>query len=153
MKGKPTTAQIIIMASGAVCLLFSFFNFYKFGDEGLSAWGSEGGFSVFPVATLAAIFGLVSAGVIALRVFAGTSLPDQIMGFTWKQIHLALGFFAALLMLAYLVNPKPTGLDLGIGYFFMLIGSAGLLAGAIMLQKEPDTAAGPGPGTAPPTPF
>ncbi len=152
MKSKPTTAQIVIMASGAVCLLFSFFNFYKvdFGGqtEGTSAWGS----GLFPLATYVAIIGLVMAGVVALTVFAGVSLPAEILGFTWKQIHLALAFFAALLMLGFLIVDKGS-LDLGIGYFFMLLGAAGLLAGAIMLQREPEPAAGPGPGTTPPTPF
>ena len=56
-------------------------------------------------------------------------------------------------MLCYLINPKPTGVDLAAGYFLMLLGSVGLLVGAIMLQKEPDSAAAPGPGTTPPTPF
>jgi hypothetical protein len=146
-KGKPTTAQIVLMASGAVTLLFSFFHFYKFGNTGISAWGS----GVFPIATYVAIFGVIVAGETAARVFAGVKLPDEILGFSWRQIHLILSGVAALLMLGFLIQNKH-GLDLGIGFFFMLIGAAGLLAGSIMETREPASSA-PGPGTTPPTPF
>ena len=50
---KPTVPDIIMMAGGAVCLLFSFFAFWKFGSSSESAWGQF----AFPLATYVALFG------------------------------------------------------------------------------------------------
>jgi hypothetical protein len=137
VKKKPTPAEIVIMASGAVALIFSFFKFYGAGDFGTSAWGS----GLFPTATLMAIFAAAMAVVVALGVF-GVSLPDRIVGFTWNQIHLVLGFFAALYAVAYLV--VNTGLaDKKVGFWGVLIGCLGALAGAIMLQREGSTSGAP----------
>lgn len=136
----PTPAEIVIMASGAVALVGSFLDFTGFEDFGSSAWSSGS----FPVVTLMAIFAVISGVVVALRRFAGVALPGQWLGFSWPQIHLVLGFFAALYALAFLV--LDTAADKKIGFWLILIGCVGSLVGAIMLTKEPTAAAGPGPG-------
>jgi hypothetical protein len=130
VKIKPTTAEIVILASGAVALVFSFFHFYGAGPVSVSAWGS----GLFPVATLMVIFATLSAVIVALKVL-GVSLPANVLGFTWPQIHLELGFFAALYALAYLVV-KTGGADRKIGFWFILIGCLGSLVGAILLRNE-----------------
>ena len=43
---KVTIPHLVMMVSGVVVLLFSFFKFYKFGDAGESAWGSGSTFSL-----------------------------------------------------------------------------------------------------------
>jgi hypothetical protein len=149
---KPTVSDIIMMAGGAVCLLFSFLAFYEFGGSSRSAWGS----GLFPIATYVALFGLIVGGSVALTKFANVKMPDPILGFSWKQIRLALSLFAGLLMLGYLIVDKG-GLDFGIGFFLMFLGAAALVAGAIMetIGFDPQAAkagGGAAPGAAPPSP-
>lgn len=147
---KLTVPHLIEMISGAVILLFSFFDFFKLGNFGESAWGS--GF--FPIATFVALFGVVVAGQLVLTQLAGVDLKAGFVGFSWQQVRLALSFFAALLMVGYLVVDKG-GLDFGIGFFFMLLGAAGLLVGSIM-ERTMGTARtvsfGGGQGPTPPPP-
>lgn len=139
----PTPAEIVIMAGGGVALIGSFLKFQGVEDFGSSSWASGN----FPVVTLMTLFALISAVVVALR-FAGVSLPDRVLGFSWPQIHLILGFFAALYALAFLVV-KFGGADRKIGFWLVLIGCLGSLVGAFLLQKERGTVGGggaPGPG-------
>src|SRR5882672_6915532 len=83
---SPTPAEITIMAAGAVMLIFSFLDF----ATKTSAWGSH----LFPIATLLPLYGLVMAIHIALTKFASVKVPDSVLGFTWEQVHLALGAMA-----------------------------------------------------------
>lgn len=132
MQGKPTTAEIVIIASGAVALVFSFLDWIDVGfGGGLNAWDS--GF--FPTYTLVAILGAAMAVLVALEAFAGTKLPNEVFGFTWPQIHLALAVYTALLSLSFLIVDKG-GADMGIGFFLSLVASAGLVVGAVMLRNE-----------------
>jgi hypothetical protein len=128
---SPTPGEIVIMASGAVALIFSFFDFYDavFGG-GVSAWSS----SLFPLATYIAIIGVIMAAQVALTKFANVSLPDRIVGFTWPQIHLVLGFFTVLIAVGFLI--VDLGPDKAVGFWIRLIASIGLLVGAILLTKE-----------------
>jgi hypothetical protein len=134
VKTKPTTAEIVILASGAVALVFSFFKFL--GDT--SAWGSP---LLFPLATLPALLAALSAVVIGLKL-AGVSLPANVLGFTWPQIHLELGFFAALIAVCWLIT-DTLGADRKIGFWLILIGSIGSLVGAILLRNEGASTSGP----------
>jgi hypothetical protein len=126
----PTPAEITIMAGGAVALVGSFFTFIGNGDFGVSAWGGGN----FPVVTLMALFAFVMAVQIALTKFTGVNLPS-IPGFTWVQVHLALGFFAALYALGFLIV-KISGEDRKIGFWLVFIGCIGAFVGAILLSKE-----------------
>jgi hypothetical protein len=139
---KLTPAEIVILAAGVVVFVFSFLPFYKIpsisvagitarGGGNLSAW-SKG---LFPVATLIALFGLIMAAQIAVAKFASVRLPERVLTFTWEQVHVALGLFAALLAICYLIVDKG-GADFGFGFFLELIGAVALAVGAIMLQVE-----------------
>jgi hypothetical protein len=163
---KLSPAAIVIMAAGAVALLASFLAFYKYSYSGIaitqaernaalaahitlpgssstsySAW-SNSGFLLFPLATLPALLGLIMALQVALTTFAGVKLPERVLGFDWTQIHLICGAQAALLMLCFLVKDK-VGASYGIGFWLMLLASFGLVAGAVMLAREPAAATGP----------
>jgi hypothetical protein len=141
---KPTPGEITILAAGVVGLIASFLDFYGIGDAGSSVWSS----GLFPVATLMVIFVIVMAVHVALTRFASVNLPDQVAGFSWVQIHLALGFFATLYALAYLVV-KTGGVDRKIGFWLILAACIAALVGAILISKE--RVGGGTPPTAPPT--
>jgi hypothetical protein len=139
---KPTPGEIVVMAGGAVALIFSFLPFFKLDIGGLSddvsAWGS----GLFPVATLIPIFAAIAGALVALRVFANFNYPPNgMLGFGWNSLLLALTFFAAILALAYLLVDKG-GYDLGFGFFLVFIGAVGSLVGAILMQNEARTGAG-----------
>jgi hypothetical protein len=144
---NPTPGEIIIMAGGGIALLFSFFHFYTYPSgvplSDPTVWSS----GYFPVATLMVIFATISAVLIALTKFANVRLPARFLGFTWEQVYLVLGFFAALYAVAYLLVDKG-GLGYGIGFWLILIGCIASLVGAIILQRERAGTGRPGsPGT------
>lgn len=125
---QPTVPEIIMMAGGAVTILFSIFAFWKFGSQNESA--AFGKFA-FPVTSSIPFFGLLILLSIVLTKFGGVKLPDPIIGFTLKQLRLILAFFAMWLMLGFTVM-DVAGADRGIGFWFLFLGSAALLTGAIM---------------------
>jgi hypothetical protein len=127
---SPTPGEITIMAAGAVMLIFSFLHFAA--DR--SAWGSH----LFPIATLLPLYGLVMALQIALTKFASVNLPATVLGFTWEQVHLALGAMAALMALGWLVTDYG---DKQIGMWFEILGGFALVVGAVLLQRERNTGA------------
>jgi hypothetical protein len=118
------------MAAGAVMIIFSFLHFAA--DR--SAWGSH----LFPIATLLPIYGLVMALQIALTRFASLNLPASVLGFTWEQVHLALGAMAALMAFGWLVTDYG---DKQIGMWFEILGGFALVVGAVLLQRERNTGA------------
>jgi hypothetical protein len=145
MADSPSTPEIVIMAAGGVALLGSFLPFIDAGGEfggTSSAWG-EG---LLPIATYVAIFGVLQALAVALPRFAGMDVPRNVAGFTLLQVHLALGFFSALIMVGFLILNDAKG----IGFWLMFLAAAGLLAGAVLLQREGSR---PGTGPAPRSPF
>lgn len=129
MQNKPTTAEIVILASGAVALVFSFLDWVGSRGFGASPWDDR---LLFPTFAWVGIFGAVMAVVIALEVFASVKLPEKVHSFTWPQVHIALGIFTALLTVSFLLG----GDNYEIGYFISLLASAGLVVGAFMLDKE-----------------
>ncbi len=129
-KKSPTPGEITIMAAGAVMIIFSFLNFAAH----TSAWGS----GLFPIATLLPLYGLVMAAEIALTKFASVKLPASVLGFSWEQIHLALGAMAALMAIGWLVT--DTG-GKQIGQWFEILGGIALVVGAVLLQRERNTGA------------
>jgi len=150
MNEKPTPAEIVIMASGAVALIFSFFDFYSFdapfgGSDGVSAWDG----ALFPLATYMAIIGVIMGAVIALERFANVKPPDRVFTFTWPQVHLALAVFAFLVGLGFLIVDSAG--DKAVGFWLMFIASIGLVVGAVLLMRERTGAASAGGSTGPPT--
>ena len=127
---SPTPAEIVIMAAGAAMIVFSFADF----ASKTSAWGT----GLFPIATLLPVYGLVMALHIALTKYASVNLPASVLGFTWEQVHLALGAMAGLMAIGWLVT------DLGdkqFGEWIEILGGIALVVGAVMLQRERNTGA------------
>jgi hypothetical protein len=129
---KLSPANIVILAGGGVMLIGSFLTFYKLLSFSTTAWGSGEGFGVFGIATVIVLCGVVMGTQVALSAFASNvNIPEKVLGLSWDQVHLALGFQAALMMLAFLIRSKGP-LSFGIGFWFMLIAGIALLVGAIM---------------------
>jgi hypothetical protein len=127
---SPTPAELTIMIAGAVMLVGSFLTF----AVSTSAWGT----GWFPIATLLPVYGVVMALHIGLTKFANVKLPDQVVGFTWEQIHLVLGVFAGFMAIGWLIT--DTG-DKGIGLWLEVLGGIALATGAVMMQRERQTGA------------
>ncbi len=127
---QPTPGEIVIMAAGAVMLVFSFLHFA--GDT--SAWGKY----LFPVTALLPLYGVVMALQIALVRFGNVNMPGRVGTFTWEQIHLVLGLLAGLMAIAWLIT--DTG-DKQIGLWFEVLGGIALAVGALMLQRDRHTGA------------
>ena len=126
---KLSPADIVILAGGAVMLIGSFLAFYTIGGSiSDNAWSS----GLFGIATVVVLCGVVMAGQVGLSKLAtNVNVPDHVLGLTWDQVHLALGFQATIMMLAYLVQ-NHAGAGLGIGFWFMLLSAIALFVGAIM---------------------
>jgi len=122
----------VIIAGGAVMLIGSFLPFYSYGSASSSAWSGAHGFGLFGIVTVAVVCGVVMAGQVAVAELAtGVTLPSELFGLSWNQVHLALGFQAAILMLAFLAR-NTAGASRGIGFWFMLLAGITLLAGAVL---------------------
>jgi hypothetical protein len=141
---KLSPANWVILVAGAVMLIGSFLPFYK-GHSALGGSASSNAWSSgqFLIATLPALLGVLMAVQVALVAFAKTSFPERVLGFTWDQIHLALGFQVTIMMLFFLIRDPDFGfnipgvsIDRGIGLFLMLLAAIGLLVGAIMRTRE-----------------
>jgi hypothetical protein len=128
-KAKLSFANAVILGAGGVMLLGSFLPFYTGFGASVSAWSS----GLFGIATVVVFCGVAMAGQVALSTF-GTSprVPDKPFGLTWDQAHLALGFQAAIMMLAYLAQSRPFFLKYGIGFWLMLGSAIALFVGALM---------------------
>lgn len=154
MNQTPKPSAIVLMASGAVTFLFSFFAFFKyslggFGSKSFNAWSGDAG-TLF-MATWPALIGLAIAALVAARTFADVSLPERVITFTWPQIFLVLSFAGALIMIGYLLGGgAPDGAGKGFGFFLMLLGSLGLVAGSVMELLEIGDTGSTGGGAAPP---
>jgi hypothetical protein len=144
-KLKLSTANIVILVAGVVMLIASFLAFNKVslpsfneggihigGSHSYSAWSSH----FFLIATIPALIGIVMAAHVAVTAFAPqVKLPEKVLGLTWTQIHLVLGFQATIMMLAFLIQ-STSPLDKGIGLFLMLIAAIALLVGAVLRMQE-----------------
>jgi hypothetical protein len=129
-KTQPTSSELIIMIAGAVMLVASFLDF-RFSS---STWGLGN----FPVATLLPLYGVIMAAQIALTKFANVKLPDQVVGLTWEQVHLALGLLAGLMAIGWLLTDVG---DKQIGLWLEMLGGIALAVGAVMMQRERNTGA------------
>lgn len=141
MNRQLSPANIVILAGGVVMVVGSFLTFYSFSGAGgtasFSAWSGGRGFGIFGIATIVVLCGIVMAAQVGLTAFASSvNVPERVLGLSWDQIHLALGFQAALMMVAFLVRSKGPlifgTLSFGIGFWFMLLAGIALLVGAVM---------------------
>ncbi len=150
-KIKLSTANWVILGASVLMLIASFLAFNKIsapsvtiggvkiggGSASYSAWSSH----FFLIATIPALIGIVMAAHVAVAAFAsGVKLPERILGLTWNQIHLVLGFQATIMMLAFLIQ-STSPLTKGVGLYLMLIAAIALLVGAVLrMQESPNPA-------------
>jgi hypothetical protein len=127
---QPTSGEIVIMASGAVMLIFSFLDFSAKQSSWQRPW--------FPLATLLPLYGVIMAVEVVIDRFANVKLPPRVAGFSREQIHLALGLMAALMAAGWLIT--DTG-SKNVGLWFEVLGAIGLAVGAFMVQRERGTGA------------
>jgi hypothetical protein len=132
--------------------LASFLNWYtsSFTDDGISAWKS----GLMPVATFVPLAGLVTAGIVAARLFLKDKIPADILGFTLVQLQQVLAVFTLILALGWFIMDK-SGADFGAGFWLNLLGAIGLVAAAVMeflAAKNPSTGFAGGPASYGPPP-
>jgi hypothetical protein len=137
---NPTPGEIVILAAGAVALIASFLPFYDpdFGDS-VSSWDD----AVFPVGTLIMVFAVAAAVIVALNKFANVNITG-FLGFGVVQLLIALGFFSAILAIAFFIYDPFAGVDKGIGFWLMLLSGIASLVGGILVMNERKSV-GPGP--------
>ncbi len=149
MDTQPKPSEIVIMVSGLVALISAFLAWYT-APGGFSGDANALDEGLFPIALYIPLIGLAMGLHIALSKFANVNFPERILSFTWPQIHLALGIFAVLLGLGYLI--LDNGLDKGIGLWLAVLSSIGLVVGAVLLNNEENTTSHSA-GSVPPSPF
>jgi hypothetical protein len=129
---KLPPADVVIMAAGAVMLIGSFLAFYEVPDFAGSVTVSAWDRGLFMIATLPAFLGTLMALQIGLAAFGNITMPNRVLGLTWDQFHIVLSFQAALLMLAFLAQAKPSFVQYGVGFWLMVGGAGGLVLGALI---------------------
>lgn len=130
MNTTPKPSHIATLAGGGIVVIFSFLSFYKstFGGATFSAWSGD---FLFPLSAFPALFGLVVAGTTAATVFGNVSLPEPILGFTWKQLNVMFAYTALVLLVGFLIS-APAGADIGVGLIISVLGGLAMMAGTMM---------------------
>jgi hypothetical protein len=145
--------QIVLLASGAVLFLFSFFAFVTFSGFGSSisrnAWSGDLGLS--PLSIFPALLGLAVAGLVAAVAFGNVKLPDRVLTLTWPQLFFTAGFASFFILFGlFLTIETPGGVSFGFGFWLMLLASIGILVGAVMEITQGDSSGPAASGPAQP---
>ena len=74
----------------------------------------------------------VIAGLVALTVFAGAKLPARVLGFTFGQLYVVGGGFAALMAVCWWAASSRVGL----GMYLMVGGSIAVAVGAVLAERR-----------------
>ena len=136
-------SQWLVLASGALLFIFSFFDLAK--DVG-NAWDD------FGVQTFPALIGLILAGLAAAIAFGDVDLPEPILTFSIRQLVLVLALTAVLIQVGYLLTLMLSDVaDPGIGAWLGGLAAIGLIVGAVMDQLDAPSANVGQPSA--PTPF
>lgn len=138
-RGKLTTGEIVIVASGGVAFLFSFFPWYSNGPYHVGAWGT----GLFPLATLVPILGGLMTVQVLLDKLSVMALPQRVGDFTWEQLLLVAAIGAAVIVICYLLLSRGP-VSFGFGFYLDLLAAVGLVVGAVMIHGESGRA-GPSP--------
>ena len=132
MAAKRLMPSSLLILGGAVALLVgSFLPFYSQGPFDINAWDT-----LVPITILPLVCGALMAAHIGLATWGDLRVPPALAGFTWNQIHLALGFQAAVMMVAWFVTKRSPATSLGLGFWLMFAGSVALAVGAFMRTRE-----------------
>jgi hypothetical protein len=159
---KLTLGQAIVIVTGVLLFIWGFLPWYSDAGGSANAWSTETIPGLLLTATWVPILSLAIVVFIAIKVF-GNGFPDSVLGFTWAQLAIVVGFIDVLISLGFLVANRSLGslgsLDLGPGLILSFITALVLLAGALLdhLGKGADFFSGapqsrvgapPGPGAA-----
>lgn len=140
MKTKISVADLVMGIGAVVTLLFSFFGFYKFGSNSISAWDTD---AFAFVSTIPAILGLAMIVWIVCELL-GVSLPQDVLTFNPPQLKATWGIAAVGIMLAFVT----TSGDKSIFFWLQMIGAIAMAAGSVMalLGKGTETVSLPSSG-------
>jgi hypothetical protein len=155
---KLTLGQAIVMVTGVLLFIWGFLPWYSDAGGSANAWSTETIPGLLLTATWVPILSLAIVVFIAIKVF-GNGFPDSVLGFSWAQLAIVVGFIDVLISLGFLVANRSLGslgsLDLGPGLILSFITSLVLLGGALMdhlgrgasfFSGAPQTRAPRGPG-------
>lgn len=133
---EPLPGDWLVIGGGVVILIGSFLGLYETGlDETTSAWGQ----GLFPLYAIPALLGVVMAAQVAASAFADVRIPDRVLGLSWREIHLVLGFFVAFMMVSFLIGRvtiEDADASKEIGFWIMLLASLALAAGAFLKAQD-----------------
>jgi len=139
---RENASETGVMLAGALALVASFLPFYEgeafdqvAGVRTLDAnvW-SRDSLVLFPVATLIAILVIVAAVLLLLDRFADVEASVLILG--PDQLLVWMGGFATLLAIVYLFQDKGD-INLGVGYWLLLLAAAASLACSVLTAAKP----------------
>lgn len=140
--GQPATAkpavalkpqQIILMATGGVTFLASFFAIASYGSGSfkVSANAWDKGFRSF---TFEVLLALAVSVVVALKTFGVVEIPKKLVSFTLNQLAAVVGLFGVLLSFSVLISLD--GASMGFGLILIFLASIGSIVGAFLGMKE-----------------
>ena len=130
-----TLGQAIVMVTGVLLFIWGFLPWYSDAGGSANAWSTETIPGLLLTATWVPLLSLAIVVFIAIKVF-GNGFPDSVLGFSWAQLAIVVGFIDVLITLGFLVANRSLGslgsLDLGPGLILSFITSLVLLGGAVM---------------------
>jgi len=130
-----TLGQAIVMVTGVLLFIWGFLPWYSDAGGSANAWSTETIPGLLLTATWVPLLSLAIVVFIAIKVF-GNGFPDSVLGFSWAQLAIVVGFIDVLISLGFLVANRSLGslgsLDLGPGLILSFITSLVLLGGAVL---------------------
>lgn len=130
-----TLGQAIVIVTGVLLFIWGFLPWYSDAGGSANAWSTETIPGLLLTATWVPILSLAIVVFIAIKVF-GNGFPDTVLGFTWAQLSIVVGFIDVLISLGFLVANRSLGslgsLDLGPGLILSFITALVLLGGALL---------------------
>jgi hypothetical protein len=153
---KLRTSELVMLGGAVLVFIGTFLKWFKIKGTSIGTTG----FDYFLQGTIPWLLAVAVAVVVCLKAFApNVKFPPTLGPLNWAQVYLIACGVAALLILTRIlsVDGGSTFVDRGIGLFIAALGGVAMAVGAFLKfqAKEEDgaVASGPGPGTAPPTPF
>jgi len=132
---RMTLGQAIVMVTGVLLFIWGFLPWYSDAGGSANAWSTETIPGLLLTATWVPLLSLAIVVFTAIKVF-GNGFPDSVLGFSWAQLAIVVGFIDVLISLGFLVANRSLGslgsLDLGPGLILSFITSLVLLGGAVL---------------------
>jgi hypothetical protein len=132
---RMTLGQAIVIVTGVLLFIWGFLPWYSDAGGSANAWSTETIPGLLLTATWVPLLSLAIVVFVAIKVF-GNGFPDSVLGFSWAQLSIVVGFIDVLISLGFLVANRSLGslgsLDLGPGLILTFITSLVLLGGAVL---------------------